>query len=161
MRHPSLIPLTHDHHHGLALALRCRKQALGQLRPMGAQGLKERAEEVKSFVESNLRAHFRAEEEVLFPLMLSLVPQSQRLIEELLKEHEQIRDGVGRLEENAGLAKLLFDLGDLLERHIRREERELFSLFERYVTAAEAESMGREMEKFLPERKPQGGPGSL
>lgn len=161
MRHPSLIPLTHDHHHGLALALRCRKQALGQLRPMGAQGLKERAEEVNSFVGSNLRAHFRAEEKVLFPVMRSLVPQSQRLIEELLKEHEQIRDCVDRLEENAGLAKLLFDLGDLLERHIRREERELFSLFERYVTAAEAESMGREMEKILSERNNQGGPGSL
>ena len=29
-----------------------------------------------------------------------------------------------------GLAKLIFDLGDLLERHIRKEERELFPLFE-------------------------------
>lgn len=38
MRHPSLVRLSHDHHHGLALALRCRKQALGQIRPMGVRG---------------------------------------------------------------------------------------------------------------------------
>ena len=46
MRHPSLLLLSHDHHHGLALALRCRKQGLGQIKPMGAEGLRERAKEV-------------------------------------------------------------------------------------------------------------------
>src|SRR6185503_4309767 len=69
MRHPSLLPLSHDHHHGLALALRCRKQALGQIKPMGAVGLKERADEVLSFFRNNLIAHFGAEEEFLFPFM--------------------------------------------------------------------------------------------
>ena len=69
MRHPALIPLSHDHHHGLALALRCRKQALGQLRPMGVKGLKERAGEFREFFANQLVPHFRAEEEVLFPQM--------------------------------------------------------------------------------------------
>lgn len=161
MRHSSLIRLSHDHHHGLALALRCRKQALGRLKPMGAQGLSERAEEVRNFVGVNLRPHFQAEEELLFPLMRALVPQSQPLIEELLTEHERIRDVTDRLAESSALAKLLFDLGDLLERHIRREERELFPLFERHVPAAEAEGVRREMEKILPEQNSQGGPRSF
>ena len=65
MRHPSLIALSHDHHHGLALALRCRKQALGQLKPMGAAGLRQRAAEFLAFYADNLLAHFKAEEEVL------------------------------------------------------------------------------------------------
>ena len=69
MRHPSLLPLSHDHHHGLALALRCRKQGLGQIKPMGAEGLRERAKEFLEFYRANLVAHFSAEEEVLFPLM--------------------------------------------------------------------------------------------
>ena len=69
MRHPSLIPLSHDHHHGLALALRCRKQALGQIKPMGLVGLKERAKEFHDFFTGNLVQHFRAEEEVLFPVL--------------------------------------------------------------------------------------------
>ena len=149
MRHSSLIRLSHDHHHGLALALRCRKQALGQLKPMGAQGLSERAEEVRNFVGVNLRPHFQAEEELLFPLMRALVSESQPLIEELLKEHEWIRDAAGRLEEGSYMAKLLFDLGDLLERHIRCEERELFPLFESRVTPAEAEKLKVEIEKIL------------
>src|SRR4029077_12284162 len=67
MRHASLSPLSKDHHHGLALALRCRKQALGQIKPMGAEGLRERAKEFLAFYAKNLVSHFRAEEEVLFP----------------------------------------------------------------------------------------------
>lgn len=149
MRHQSLIPLSHDHHHGLALALRCRKQALGQLRPMGTRGLQERAREVQSFVETDLKPHFQAEEEALFPLMRSLVPESQLILEALLREHVQIRESVARLEEDSSLGKLLFDLGDLLERHIRKEERELFPLFESRATPAQAEKLKAEIEKIL------------
>ena len=57
-RNQSLVALSHDHHHGLALALRCRKQALGQLKPMGAAGLAERAQEFLNFYNSNLARHF-------------------------------------------------------------------------------------------------------
>src|SRR5678816_2603823 len=130
MRHSSLVLLSHDHHHGLALALRCRKQALGQLKPMGAAGLRERAKEFVDFYRINLIAHFRAEEEILFPLMRAAVPGSAALLDELLGQHEQFRQAVPKLEAGSGLAKFIFDVGDLLERHIRREERELFPLFE-------------------------------
>jgi iron-sulfur cluster repair protein YtfE (RIC family) len=149
MRHPSLLPLSHDHHHGLALALRCRKQALGQIKPTGAVGLGERADEVVAFYESNLIAHFRAEEEVLFPKLRSIAPQSAPMIDELLRDHEQIRHAVAQLKTGAGLAKVIFDLGDLLERHIRREERELFPLFEQHVRGSEAELIGVELKKSL------------
>jgi iron-sulfur cluster repair protein YtfE (RIC family) len=149
MRHPSLIPLSHDHHHGLALALRCRKQALGQIKPMGTGGLRERAKEFLSFYSSNLVAHFRAEEEVLFPLLGHAAPGSSMIIDELLGDHEQIRQAAAQLENGTGLAKLLFDLGDLLERHIRKEERELFPLFEQHVKTAEAEAVGYELKKVL------------
>jgi iron-sulfur cluster repair protein YtfE (RIC family) len=149
MRHPSLIPLSHDHHHGLALALRCRKQALGHIKPMGTAGLHERATEVLAFYDSNLIAHFRAEEEVLFPALRAAAPQTGPMIEQLLKDHERIRESMIQLKGGAGLAKLLFDLGDLLEHHIRREERELFPLFEQQVNASEAESIGEKLEKIL------------
>jgi iron-sulfur cluster repair protein YtfE (RIC family) len=149
MHHPSLIPLSHDHHHGLALALRCRKQALGQIKPMGAAGLRERAREFVSFCTAHLFAHFRAEEEVLFPLISSAVPASSTIINELVRDHEQIRGAVPQLESGNGLAKLIFDLGDLLERHIRKEERELFPLFDKHVKTAEAEAAGREIKNIL------------
>lgn len=149
MRHPSLMPLSHDHHHGLALALRCRKQALGQIKPMGSTGLRERAAEVLAFYGSNLIAHFRAEEEVLFPALRSAVPQSAAMIDHLVRDHEQIRKAMAELKTGAGLAKSIFDLGDLLERHIRREERELFPLFEQQVSASQAELIGEELKKSL------------
>jgi len=149
MRHPSLIPLSHDHHHGLALALRCRKQALGQIRPMGHQGLRERAREFCEFYSKNLVKHFQAEEEILFPMLISLVPESRPMIDELKRDHEQIRDANSQLAGDSGLAKVLFDLGDLLERHIRKEERELFPLFEKRVGPDEAEDVGEGVKKIL------------
>lgn len=152
MRHPSLIPLSQDHHHGLALALRCRKQALGQIKPMGLKGLKERAQELRDFFADNLVVHFRAEEEVLFPQMRALVPESEAILEQLIRDHQQIRAAIPRLEGEAGLGKLVFDLGDLLERHIRKEERELFPLFEQHIGETGAETVGDEIKKILDAR---------
>lgn len=148
-RHPSLIPLSHDHHHGLALALRCRKQALGRLKPMGPAGLKERAEEFRDFYRRNLARHFQAEEGILFPFMRAAIPESVPLVDALLGEHEELRGFPPRLEGETGLAKALFDAGDLLERHIRREERELFPLFEKQAGAADAEAIGKQLGESL------------
>jgi iron-sulfur cluster repair protein YtfE (RIC family) len=152
MRHPSLTPLSHDHHHGLALALRCRKQSLGQLKPMGAEGLRLRAAELREFFDKKLIPHFRAEEEVLFPLMRAAAPESAALLDDLLRQHETFRQGVKALAAGTGVSKLIFDLGDLLERHIRREERELFPLFEQYVESSRAVAAGREISKILATR---------
>jgi hemerythrin-like domain-containing protein len=152
MRHPSLIPLSQDHHHGLALALRCRKQALGQLKPMGLKGLKERAQELREFFANNLVRHFRAEEEALFPKLRELVPESAAIVDQLVREHRQLRAAVAQLDTDAGLGKLVFDFGDLLERHIRKEERELFPLFEQHVGETVAEAVGDEIKKILEAR---------
>jgi|GEM_PF-199580 len=149
MRHPSLIPLSHDHHHGLALALRCRKQSLGQIKPIGLEGLNERASELRDFFNVHLLKHFRAEEEALFPLMREAIPQSELMIEELTKDHERMRSAMAELEKGTGLGKLIFDVGDLLERHIRREERELFPLFEEQIGAEEAAAVGEKIKQIL------------
>ncbi len=148
-RHPSLIALSHDHHHGLALALRCRKQALGRLKPMGTAGLKERAAEFASFFDQSLARHFKAEEEILFPFMRASIPESSALIDDLLADHARLRAVLSLLAGGAGLSKHLFDAGDLLERHIRREERELFPLFEKHAAAPDAEKLGSEMGAIL------------
>lgn len=149
VRHPTLIQLSHDHHHGLALALRCRKQALGRLKPMGSQGLKERAEEFTAFFGKNLERHFDAEETVLFPFMRASIAEAAPLIDELLREHEQLRAFSSKLAAENGLSKTLFDAGDLLERHIRREERELFPLFEKHAGAYDAEAIKSKIEEIL------------
>jgi iron-sulfur cluster repair protein YtfE (RIC family) len=128
VRHPTLELLTTDHHRGIALALRSRKQALGQLRPTGSEGLRAATSEFSAFVTRNLLGHFRAEEEILFPLVTQCHPEHATLIESLAAEHEKIRRGTEHLASERNLGKVLFDLADLLEQHIRREERELFPL---------------------------------
>ncbi|MFQ5917281.1 MAG: hemerythrin domain-containing protein [Candidatus Binatia bacterium] len=152
-RHPTLIPLCQDHHYGLALAIRCRKQALGQLNPGNTRGIKERAEEVKDFFLKKLRPHFEAEEVVLFPLIGSQSSDAKRMVTDLFHEHEQIRRETIRLRQEPESSKTLFDLGDLLERHIRREERELFPLFEQLVPPAKAEQAKIKIERILDIRK--------
>jgi len=148
-RHPSLIPLSQDHHHALALALRCRKQALGQIKPMGVVGLAERAKEFLDFYEKNLRAHFAAEEQELFPWMRSHIAASAVMIDELLRQHEELRQFAAKIAAGVGLAKLIFDLGDLLERHVRKEERELFPLFEAQARESEAQQLGSAIQRLL------------
>lgn len=113
--------------------------------------MNEAAAEARAFFADNLVRHFRAEEEALFPLMRSSVAESHTLIEELVKEHEKIRGVVATIAAGQELSKSLFDLGDLLERHIRREERELFPLFEERVNAPEAERLQETIEKILKE----------
>ena len=151
-RHPTLIPLSQDHHHALALALRCRKQGLGQIKPMGVEGLRERAREFLGLYARELISHFRAEEEILFPRLRAQVPGSDQLIDELLRDHESIRRAIPKLEAGTSLGKLIFDLGDLLERHIRREERELFPLFEQHAEQMNAEEIGEKINRILSAR---------
>ena len=149
MRHRSLILLSHDHHHGLALALRCRKQALGQLKPTGGEGLRVRASEFRDFFTQNLTNHFRAEEEALFPPLRALMPDSEPIINQLLREHQELRSAMPNLEAETGLGKVIFDLGDLLERHIRKEERELFPLFEQHLDLFDVETVGERIKNIL------------
>jgi hemerythrin-like domain-containing protein len=47
---------------------------------------------------------------------------------------------------------MIFDLGDLLERHIRKEERELFPLFEERVGHTEANLAGGKIKAILEAR---------
>ena len=147
-RHPALIPLSHDHHHGLALALRCRKHALGQLSPGDPASIEACAAEASRFFNENLTAHFEAEETVLFPLMAAY-EECRELVVQLEGEHREFRKLVVRLADPGGPRKSLFDFGDLLEQHIRSEERRLFPAFEALVPAAEAERAGQEIKRLL------------
>jgi iron-sulfur cluster repair protein YtfE (RIC family) len=148
-RHPGLIPLSHDHHHGLALALRCRKQALGQIKPTGPEGLRLRASEVLAVYAAELSSHFEAEEKILFPQMSLHVPGSEQLIADLQRDHETVRLAIAKLQVAEGLGKVIFDLGDLLERHIRREERELFPLFEQHAEIICADAIAARLANFF------------
>ena len=100
--------LSHDHHHALVEA--------GRLRRGEVDGFAQ-------FFAVDLARHFRQEEEVVFPLLAEVGARPPELTQALL-EHQRIRAQARRPD---GL------LGELIEAHVRLEERVLFETIERVV----------------------------
>jgi iron-sulfur cluster repair protein YtfE (RIC family) len=131
-RHESLIPLSREHHYGLLVCLRIQRGL--ETHKTDLDWLRERAHKVIRFFQSDLQTHFEVEEEVVFPAM-SEIEEAGATIEELLGEHHSLATLVGQLQQAAGweLAPLLREFSNLLEAHIRKEERVLFPCYERNV----------------------------
>ena len=140
-RHESLIPLSREHHHGLMLCLRIRR-ALG-LPGVDQAVVRETAANAAQFFATDLEAHFKAEEEALFPAMEEVSGASE-LLSELLAEHRELEALANRLSDTEveALLRTLGQLADLLEAHIRKEERELFPLYESLVDDVAAAEVG-------------------
>jgi quercetin dioxygenase-like cupin family protein len=132
-RHPALVSLSHDHHHGLVQAKRLRAGAKGTDQLSAARAF-------LGFFAHDTVDHFREEEERLFPLLEGSEEAREPLVRALL-EHQRIHALVGRLtaqvEEGAPDAETMRALGGEIEAHIRYEERELFPLIERLVSDLE------------------------
>jgi iron-sulfur cluster repair protein YtfE (RIC family) len=138
-RHPSLVPLSHEHHHELAHARRL-------LRAAGA-GPEERLAVANAYIDAFFTEtveHFRREEEILFPLYVRHAG-STAVVERILREHMELHGLVRALRAEAAAGDIrpeaLRTLGDLLHEHVRVEERELFAEIERIVPAAALEGL--------------------
>jgi hemerythrin-like domain-containing protein len=101
------------------------------------------AADIAQFVVTDLAAHFQAEEEVLFPAMREFSEVSA-LLNELLSEHRELEALANRLSalKAKELVGALGEFADLLESHIRKEERGLFPLYERLVNEETAAEIG-------------------
>jgi hypothetical protein len=121
-RHPSLHGLTVDHHHTLGLVVRINRS---------------RPEEVESLArllfltyEQAMLHHFRGEEEVLLPAFAAKVGDDHPLIVRTLTEHIRIHrlaDEVRKaLQSGAVIEKLLTEIAQTLEAHVRFEGKRTF-----------------------------------
>jgi hemerythrin-like domain-containing protein len=127
-RHPSLIALSHDHHHGLMLAQLIKKGAPEYKGlPTDIIGKVKYAKEAW---EKELKLHFKNEEEILFPFVKNKDVDLDKLIEGILEEHKQIKSLVKNLDTSENKEEVLNDLGILLEKHIRKEERQVFKMIQ-------------------------------
>src|SRR5689334_2356938 len=122
LRDPTLIPLSHQHQHGLALCVLMRRSLASDSSP---ENVARQAQRVIDRFEIELVNHFEIEEQVLFPLCGSMP-----LVAQLLTEHRAIEALVGRLRVEPS-APLLEEFCVLLCAHIRREENELFEEIQR------------------------------
>ncbi len=152
-RHPSLIPLSHDHREALGLAFFLHHPAPpGRETPMTpASTPASRRARLLAFYDANLHAHFRAEEEALFPALRTQADLVARLVDDhgrLAALRAQAVDATGEAAIHAALVAF----ADLLETHVRCEERELFATFPEGVEPAEVERIGRSIRDLLATR---------
>ena len=149
-RHPCLVPLSHDHREALGLAFFLHNPAPpGRPTAMTPASTPEsRRARTLAFWDAHLVGHFRAEEDALFPAL-----RTQRaLVAVLCEEHRRLatlRDAVAAAAGDAAVHAALVAFADLLEAHVRREERELFAAFPEGLDADEAERIGDAVRAIL------------
>ena len=129
-RHSAIIPLSHDHHHALILAQALKKNSAQT--GLGAKSPEEKIKAAISAYNTELIPHFNHEEVLLFPLALGKDIELDKMIQNILEEHDEIRNSIESLQKG-NLEDNLDAFGKLLEKHVRTEERILFPKIEEVV----------------------------
>lgn len=130
-RHAALLPLSDDHHRALVLARRLGRVPTEM--DAGALGSLER--EVQREFGAEIEPHFRVEERWLLPALEAR--GEGRLPARTLEEHARLR----ALVRGAWSEETARELGALLEKHVRFEERVLFPEAEALLSDAELASV--------------------
>jgi hemerythrin-like domain-containing protein len=106
----------------------------------------EIVQEVISFWENGGNEHFREEEEIILPVFAQYADIDQPEIKENLLEHVKIRSLIDQvIKTTPPSIDLMHQLGQLLEGHVRKEERTIFPMIE----AALPDEKLYELEPFL------------
>jgi len=138
-RERALVSLSHDHHQALYVALKLRRASVDTAAEARAK--------LAAYWQGHGRAHFRLEEEVLFPAFVGHGDPYHSLLARALCDHVAIRhriDVLGRDSEPCLAA--LHELGGLISDHVRLEERELFPLIESALPHAELVAVATALE---------------
>jgi hemerythrin-like domain-containing protein len=148
-RHGALVPLSHDHHRALVTARRLRLAAAGALE---ARLVAARAFLV--FFAGHASGHLRDEEERIFPLLMEGRSEAPKELARALVEHAQLRSLATRMQSELTARNVtgatLRCVGDLLDAHVRLEERLLFPMIEEYATASLDLLVEAALEDILP-----------
>jgi len=145
-RSRELKPLSSEHHQALLVAFQLKKGLAGHAEAAGApKDLPGLVTLARRFDEQVFRTHARAEEDLLGRWL------TEGDMSRLREEHAEMTRLIeaarsGRPNEQRGH---LSAFADLLERHIRWEERELFPYAEGHVDEATLATIGGELEKRL------------
>lgn len=145
LRDKSLIPLSRQHQHALALCVRIDRAS-----PVADSDLAAWQAEITQLCQSEIRIHFDAEEQVLFPearRFKELVP----LVKELAADHLELRAMFARAEAHNLSAPDLSDVAQRLALHIRKEERQLFERLQELLTQEELALLGKHLDDALKE----------
>ena len=147
-RHPALVPLSRQHHDGLALGVFIERGLRVGADPREPERLRKQVLDAWEF---ELKGHFEVEERVLFPAVRESIPDP-RTVDLLVREHQEIRQLIDTLRaaDDDGLQDALLAVRSVLTRHIRTEERVLFEAVQDSLGEAELLELGRKIDEALP-----------
>jgi hemerythrin-like domain-containing protein len=146
-RSRQLKPLSSEHHHALLVAFQLKQALAGHAESAGApRDLPGLISLVRRFEGQVLRTHTRTEEDVLGAYLTGAdMHRLETEHGELARLIEAASAPRPPAEQRAALAAF----ADLLERHVRWEEREVFPYAEGHVDADTLASIGGELERRL------------
>jgi quercetin dioxygenase-like cupin family protein len=128
------VSLSHDHHRALVTARRARSAAAG-----AADARLAAARAFLVFFDGHASGHFRDEEEHFFPLLLASGAEPPEELGRALVEHARLRSLAARMRSELAAGSVpsatLQSAGELLDGHVRLEERVLFPLIEEHAAA--------------------------
>lgn len=119
-RHPSLIPLSHDHHQCLIIANFIHLNSKNFNADKIQKCITLLSEKKEEFLN-----HMESEESVLFPLLIKIDNSFINILDELIEDHYKMKGLVKMLLRNPQENDLIF-FKDILKNHVRKEERVLF-----------------------------------
>jgi iron-sulfur cluster repair protein YtfE (RIC family) len=143
LRDPSLIPLSRQHQHALALCVRIDRAS-----PVPDRDLAVWQAEMTQHFEQEIKIHFAAEEQVLFPhagKFTELAP----LVNELVADHAALRELFCHAEALTMSATQLQEFARRLSSHIRKEERQLFESLQERMTGEQLAHLGKQLDTAL------------
>ncbi|HLK32698.1 MAG TPA: hemerythrin domain-containing protein [Terriglobales bacterium] len=143
LRDRNLIPLSHQHQHALALCVQIDRSL-----PAGTADLDALQAQIRTMFNLEIRWHFAAEEEALFPEAAAF-PELKPLVEQLLREHATLREYFAGAERRELDAARLRQFAQTLSGHIRKEERELFEACQRLFSAEKLAAVGAALDAAL------------
>ena len=128
-RHEALAPLSREHHSTLILAQLLKKNA-----PV-YKGLPTNTKDKTAYAlqqfEAIIKNHFQREE-IILEKAKDCHTDIKKLAEEIVNEHRQLTALFNSLSAATKPEDTMDELANLLENHIRKEERVLFPMLEQY-----------------------------
>jgi hemerythrin-like domain-containing protein len=135
-RSPELAQLSRDHHVALEAAL--------LLRRAGDENLAAAVERFTEFWRERGERHFEIEEELLLPAVGEEDAEWAGHAARVRREHGEIRTRSAQISGDLAAAR---ELGELLNDHVRFEERTLFPLLEERLSRAALSELGTAIER--------------
>lgn len=133
-RNEHIVKLSKDHHLTLLFCWKIRHGLKFKIEPMRIKKY------VQYFWKHHMQPHFQQEETILF------APIKDEAVQRALREHTQIAEQIKNLNTGVNsVPEQLSSLADMVDNHVRYEERELFPHLEQVLTEDQLNNIGKQL----------------